>query len=149
MTMRRIALTTAVLGALFATPALAADHEIQMLNRGDAGPMVYEPAFLQIQPGDTVRFVSTDPLHNAETIPGMIPDGAEPFKGRLNEEVEVTFDQEGVYGVKCLPHYGMGMVALIQVGEGGDNVEEARNVRHPGRAGQRMDELFAEYEAVN
>ena len=31
----------------------------------------------------------------------------------------VTFTVPGVYGVKCKPHYGMGMVALVVVGESG------------------------------
>ena len=37
----------------------------------------------------------------------------EMFKGKLSEPVTVTVSVEGVYGVKCTPHYGMGMVALI------------------------------------
>ena len=46
-----------------------------------------------------------DPGHNAETIPGMLPEGADPFKGAINEEVVYTVEAEGVYGIKCLPHY--------------------------------------------
>ena len=38
--------------------------------------MVFEPSFVKIAPGDTVRFVSTDKGHNAETIKGMLPEGA-------------------------------------------------------------------------
>ncbi|TIL50363.1 MAG: pseudoazurin, partial [Mesorhizobium sp.] len=67
-------------------------------------------------PGDTIKFVPTDKSHNAESIKDMIPDGAEAFKGKPNEEVAVALTKEGVYGVKCAPHYGMGMVALIVVG---------------------------------
>lgn len=78
--------------------------------------MVFEPSFVKIAPGDTVRFVSTDKGHNAETIKGMLPEGAASFAGKSGEDVTVTFDKEGVYGVKCLPHYGMGMVAMIVVG---------------------------------
>ena len=82
-----------------------------MLNKGDKGAMVFQPNFIQAAPGDTIKFVPTDKSHNAETIKGMIPDGAKGFKGKTNEEFSVTLDQEGVYGVKCAPHYGMGMVA--------------------------------------
>jgi len=37
-----------------AGPVSAEMHQIQMLNRGEAGPMVFEPDFLRIEPGDTV-----------------------------------------------------------------------------------------------
>lgn len=129
-----------------ATPASAEEHQIRMLTRGSEGqPMVFEPTYLEIAPGDTVTFVATDPTHNAQSIPGMLPDGAEGFAGRVNQEISVTLTQEGVYGVKCLPHYGMGMVALIKVG--GDepaNLAEASAVRHPGRARLAFAELLAE-----
>ena len=41
---------------------------------------------------------------------------APTFAGKMGEDVAVKFDQAGIYGVKCTPHYGMGMVALIVVG---------------------------------
>ena len=47
----------------------------------------------------------------------------------------MTFDKPGVYGVKCLPHYGMGMVALVVVGTPA-NKDEAMAVTHPGKAKQ-------------
>src|SRR3546814_8035044 len=58
--------------AVFAGPAVAADHEVKMLNRGAAGMMVFEPAWLKVEPGDTVTFKSVNPSHNAETIAGKI-----------------------------------------------------------------------------
>jgi pseudoazurin len=129
--------------------ALAEDHEVHMLNRGEDGQtMVFEPAYLEIAPGDTVVFLPTDRAHNAETIAGMVPEGGETFRGRMNEEVRVTFTQDGVYGVKCLPHYGLGMIALIKVGDGFPvNLEEAASVRQPGRARQRMQALFDQLNA--
>jgi len=45
----------------------------------------------------------------------MHPADAKPFVGKNNENIAVAFDTPGAYGVKCLPHYGMGMVALIVV----------------------------------
>ena len=85
-----------------------------MLNRGEKGPMVFEPDFLEIAPGDRVRFVPTHKSHNAATIDGMVPEGVEGFKSRINEEFETGFEQPGFYGIKCSPHYGMGMVMLIK-----------------------------------
>jgi pseudoazurin len=96
--------------------------------------------------GDTIRFVPTDKGHNAESIKGMLPDGAEPFKGKFGKEVMITVEKEGVYGVKCSPHYSMGMVALIKVGEG-SNTEKAAAAKHPGKAGKNFAELFGQVVA--
>ena len=127
--------------AAMAAPAGAANHQVQMLSKG--GAMVYSPAVVKVAPGDTVTFVPTHPTHNAESITGMLPPGAKPFKGAMNKPVTVKFDQAGVYGYKCLPHYGMGMVALIVAGEPG-NVDEAKTAKHPGKAKKVFEELLAQ-----
>jgi pseudoazurin len=85
--------------------------------------------------------VATDKGHNAESIKGMLPADAMPFTGKNNEDVTVTFDKPGAYGVKCMPHYGMGMVALIVVGTPG-NLAEARAVPQVGKAKQAFSALF-------
>jgi len=107
--LKRVAVAAAVFAAI-AGSALAADHEIHMLNKGKDGAMVFEPAGIKIAAGDTVTFIPTDKGHNAETIKGMLPEGAVEFKGKMSEKVTVTFDVAGTYGVKCAPHVGMGMV---------------------------------------
>src|SRR5690606_13311871 len=86
--------------------------------------------------------VATDPTHNAESILGMLPEGAAAFKGKINEEISVTFEEEGLYGYKCAPHFGLGMIGLIEVGESAVNAAEAQNVTMPPRAQQRMALLF-------
>lgn len=130
-------LAAAALSAV-AFAAQAGTHEVKMLNKGTDGVMVFEPAFVAAQPGDTITFVPTDKSHNAETVAGMLPDGAEKFRSKPNEEFSVTLDKEGVYGIKCTPHYGMGMVMAIQVGAGA-NLDAAKAVKHPGKAGQRFE----------
>jgi len=106
------------LAALVSGAALAEDFEVQMLNKGSDGErMVFEPAFIQAAPGDTITFVASDKGHNAEVNKGMLPEGAEGFKGKINEEIEVTLEVEGVYGVICKPHFAMGMVMIIAVGD--------------------------------
>jgi pseudoazurin len=145
--MRRISIIAAALaGLLMAGTAEAADHQVKMLNKGEKGAMVFEPDFIQAAPGDTITFVPTDPSHNAETIPGMLPDGAAPFKGKPSQEVVMTVDKEGVYGVKCLPHYGMGMVALVVAGHP-VNLEQAKAVKQTGKAKKVFEALFAEVPA--
>jgi pseudoazurin len=131
----------------FTGVATAAEHVVEMLNKGEKGTMVFQPDFVAAAPGDTIKFVPTDKSHNAETMKGMIPEGAEAFKGKMNEEVVVTLDKEGVYGVKCAPHYGMGMVALIVVGEP-VNADEAGAVKQTGKAKKVFADLFAQVAAA-
>ncbi|WP_043159452.1 pseudoazurin [Bradyrhizobium sp. Ai1a-2] len=145
--MRQIAMLVGAAAALIlAGSASAAEVEIKLLNRGADGVMVFEPAFVKIAPGDTVKFLATDKGHNAESIKGMLPDGATPFVGKNSEDIAVKFDKEGVYGVKCLPHYGMGMVAMIVVGTPG-NVDQAKAVPQTGKAKQVFATLFDKLEA--
>lgn len=145
--MKRILVLAAAFAALVvAGGAQAADHEVQMLNRGEKGAMVFQPDFIQAAPGDTVTFLPTDKSHDAESIKGMIPEGAEPFKGKISEKITVTVNAEGVYGVRCIPHYGMGMVALIVVGKP-VNLEEAKVVKHPGKAKKVFADLFEQAAA--
>ena len=131
--------------ALGAAPALATEHQVQMLNKGADGPMAFEPSFLKIAPGDTIRFVATDKGHNVLSIEGMSPEGAAPFQGKMNEDVTVTFDKPGVYGFECKPHYGMGMVGLVVVGDP-VNLAEAKAVPQKGKAQKRFEQLFESAE---
>jgi pseudoazurin len=143
-----LAAATGLVATLALTaPAMATEHIVKMLNRGEAGIMVFEPAYLQVEPGDTVTFEPTDKGHNAETIPGMIPDGAEAFKSEFNQAISVTFETEGVYGYKCLPHYVLGMVGVVVVGDPSANVEAAKAVKLSGKASKVMAELLARAEA--
>ena len=106
--------------------------------------MVFEPAFVKAEPGDTIHFIPTDKSHNAEAIKGMIPDGAAEFKGKMNETIKVTFDVPGLYGVKCAPHVGMGMVAAILVGDApAANLEAFNAAKLPKKARERMDAAVA------
>jgi pseudoazurin len=139
--MRKV-MTLAVFAALMsASMAAAAEVEVKMLNKGVEGMMVFEPALVKIEPGDTVKFVATDKSHNAESIKGMLPEGAASFVGKMNEDVSVTFDKAGAYGVKCMPHYAMGMVALVVVGKP-DNLDAARALPQIGKAKQVFATLF-------
>ena len=119
--------------------AFAKSVEVQMLNKGaDGARMVFEPDFVQIQPGDTVKFIATDKSHNAELKKGMSPEGAKTFKGKINEEVEVTFDVKGLYGVICKPHFAMGMVMTIAVGDDVTAPDRFLSGRIPKRAKMRF-----------
>jgi pseudoazurin len=142
MTAPRLMLAAAVL-AFAAAPAWAANFDVKMLNKGEAGAMVFEPALTTIAVGDTVTFLPTDKGHNAETIKDMLPEGAEPFKGVMGKEVVVTFTVPGAYGIKCAPHYAMGMVGLVVVGDAPANLDAVKAVKNPKKAQERLDAEFA------
>jgi pseudoazurin len=129
----KIAAATAVLLMFAAMPAIAANFEVHMLNKGEAGAMVFEPALTKVAVGDTVTFIPTDKGHDAQSILDILPDGAEAFKGKMGQEVVVTFTAPGAYGVKCSPHFTMGMVALIVVGDAPANLEQAKTANDLAR----------------
>lgn len=135
-----IALVALATGAGIAS---AAEFEIKMLNKGEGGVMVFEPDFVQAAPGDIVHFVVVDKGHDVESIKGMLPEGVEPFKAKMNENFDLTVTSEGVYGVKCTPHYAMGMIALIVAGDPSSNLEAAKAAKNPKKAQERFDAAFA------
>ncbi|MEO1952905.1 pseudoazurin [Thioclava sp.] len=137
--MIRTLISALAMTALLSGAASAETHEVHMLNKGEKGMMVFEPALVKAAPGDTIRFIPTDKGHNAESIDGMIPDGADGFAGKVNKEVEVTLDTEGLYAVRCKPHYAMGMVMVIAVGD-----VEAPEGFLEGRVPKKAKERFEE-----
>jgi len=151
--MFRMQAVSIVAGALMAASlsapvAFAADHQIQMVNKGpDGKPMQFDPAFLKVEPGDTVTFVAKDKGHDSMSIAGMLPEGADGWKGKINEEITVTFEKPGLYAYKCEPHFGMGMVGLIEVGGDVSNLEALKSVKLPGAAKKKMAALLEEAEA--
>ena len=135
-------LIAASLAALLLTSAAQAENfEVTMLNKGADGAMVFEPAFVKAAVGDTVTFISTDKGHNAEGIEGMLPEGAEEFKSDMGKDYVLTLTAEGLYGVKCTPHYTMGMVALIQAGAP-VNQDAMKAVVQKGKAKSRFEPLL-------
>lgn len=134
---------------VLSTPAWAEDHQVQMLNKDAEGrAMQFDPAFLKIAPGDTVTFIATSKGHNSESVLTLTPEGAEPWKGKINEEITVTFDTEGSFVYKCQPHLGLGMVGLIQVGEAPVSLDQVEVDKLPPRAGDRLAELIAEADGA-
>lgn len=138
-------LLVALACAFAPAPAHAKTWQVKMLNRNATGPMPFEPDYLHIAPGDTVKFLAVHNGHNAASIPGMAPQGAKPFTGRINEEIEVRFDVPGLYGVRCMPHYTMGMVMLVRVGD-----DESSSVQQlqippdvPAAAQKRLHDIAA------
>jgi pseudoazurin len=126
--------------------AWAAEHSVEMLNKGPEGQRNwFEPGVLFIEPGDTVQFVATDKGHNSQSL--VVPEGGETWKGKLNQEVTATLTVEGLYAYKCLPHFGLGMVGLIAVGDPSVNIAEVESERYPSLAKKVMAELLEQVKA--
>ena len=90
-------------------------HIVKMLNNSEQGSMVFEPAFIKINKGDSITFEMTDAGHNAVTVAG--PAGSTPFDTKYKPSTTVQFDTNGLYLYKCTPHAMMAMAGLIQVSD--------------------------------
>ena len=113
-----------VLGlSVLSSITFAVGHEVKMLNSGSEGFMVFEPAVLMAEVGDTITFKATDMAHNSASIAGMIPEGANSWNGAMSQDVTVTVNKEGVYVYQCTPHSMMAMVGVIQVGGSLSNMD--------------------------
>ena len=119
-----------ILGFLTATSlsslTYSEEFEVQMLNTGTDGVMVFEPSVLQIQAGDSVTFKPSNPGHNSMSMPGMIPSGAKSWDSGMSQELTVTFTEEGTYVYQCTPHLMMAMVGVITVGNANANLDNVK-----------------------
>ena len=138
--MRKL-LTTVSFVLAMATPALAEDMTIEMLNKRDDGAkMVYSEDIARIDVGDTITWVPSSKGHNVEFIAG--PDGWKaPKKSKLNKEVAITFDTPGVYLYQCSPHKSMGMIAIVVVGDGDNDISKAKV---KGKSKKKLKALLGE-----
>lgn len=135
-------MTSAAVIVALAGAAMAETFDVQMLNKGETGRMVFEPASLRIAVGDTVKFIASDKGHNAESAAGMMPEGAAEFVGKINEEIEVTLTEPGFYGIKCKPHFAMGMVMVVAVGDETSAPDSFLEGRIPKKAKERFEEAL-------
>ena len=136
--MNKLAILTVAASLAMAGTVRAAEVEVKLLNKGtDGGTMAFEPAFVKIASGDTVKLLSTDKGHDPESIKGILP-GAKPLVSKGSEAIAVRFEQEGVYSVKCLPHHGICMVVMVGASA---NVVQAKAVSHVGKAKQAAGKM--------
>lgn len=121
------------------TPVFGEDLTIEMLNKRDDGAkMVYSADIARVEVGTSITWIPTSKGHNVEFIAG--PDGWDlPKKSKNGKEVTITFDTPGVYLYQCTPHKTMGMIALVVVGEGDNDVSGAK-VR--GKSKKKLKELL-------
>ena len=93
----------------------AKEWQVQMLNYGEAGSMVFEPSYIHAQVGDTITFMPTQSGLNAKSY--VVPNNEQSWTSPLNQSYTLTLEQEGVHLYYCPPHLMMGMIGVIQVGQ--------------------------------
>ena len=143
--MRVFSFTVTLLASVLVTGVVwAADIEVKMLNKGEEGKMIFEPSFIKAQKGDNIIFIPTDKGHMAASIKGLIPEGAKKFKSKINKKFTYTVDVEGLYGIRCTPHYANGMVALIQVGEAANAADFLKGKKVPKKSKERLEKYLAQ-----
>ena len=115
---------------------------IDMLNlREDGERMVYSQEVVNIEVGDTVKWLPKDGGHNVEFVAG--PDSFEiPPKSYINKEVSIKFDIPGIYLYVCSPHSIMGMIGLIVVGNDTSNKEKIASFDIGGKGSKKLKTLL-------
>ena len=142
--MRTLYFCATIFATIFGATSLMADGHsltIEMLNkREDGAKMVYSQDIARIEVGDTITWIPTSKGHNVQFIAG--PDGWKaPRKSKNNKEVVMTFDEAGVYLYQCTPHASMGMIAIVVVGDGVNDISKAK-VR--GKSKKKLKVLLSE-----
>ena len=129
-----------VLFVMITSYAFAEDMTIEMLNKRDDGAkMVYSEDIARVDVGDTITWVPTSKGHNVQFV--TVPEGVEKIKSKNNKEVSFTFEKEGVYLYVCTPHKGMGMIALVVVGDSLENLDSIKKSRMNGKSKRKLKEL--------
>ena len=130
--------------SLFATSVHAADLSIDMLNKDANGnKMVYSTEVAKVAVGDTVTWLPASKGHNVEFIAG--PEGFDkPKKSKMNKEYSFTFNIPGVYLYQCTPHKGMGMIAMVVVGEDTSNKDAIAKAKVLGKSKKKLKTLLDE-----
>ncbi len=123
----------------FATPdaaeipvGLEPDHEVDMLaappdpEAGRPPFLLFDPVGLRVTSGDIVQFNSVTPDHSVTAIhsaifgDGRVPDRVPPFSSPIlgvGGAWLYRFEEEGVYDIYCGPHFILGMVMRLVVGD--------------------------------
>jgi plastocyanin len=129
---KRICLSLAALflmvSSLFVSAAPAAAETYTVKMGGDNGMLVFQPANLTVQPGDTVKFVINKvPPHNVIFDDKNIPGNDKALAKSLSHQqlemspgqgIEVTIPKDapaGEYSYYCAPHRSAGMVGKLTV----------------------------------
>lgn len=134
-----------VFSLALAASVVASAAEIAVI----AGPRNFDPidpdlniSLVKAQPGDTISWKNMS-THNTKSI--EVPEGAQHWEGKLNEDFHVTLDKPGAYVYECVPHASMGMVGVVLVGDGKPaNLDAINASSNPlvKRMGKKLAKMF-------
>ena len=137
--MKYFSLTAAL---LMSTPAFSADMKIEMLNKDAEGNrQVYSEEVARIDVGDTITWVPTNKGHNIEMVAS--PNNMK-LRSKNNKEVQITFEEPGIYYYWCTPHKGMGMIGLVVVGDDTSNKDQIAKAKAIGKSKKKLKKLLDE-----
>ena len=122
--------------------SMAANVEIEMLNKQGKESMVYSQKITRINVGDSISWKATTKGHNVEFIKGGVPEGVKKFKSKFNKDADYTFNVPGIYAYWCTPHKTMGMIGFVVVGDDKSNLEAIKKVRFSGKSKKLAKELI-------
>jgi len=120
---------------------LGDEIEVRSLNRSSTGFFEFSPDFVRIKPGDTINFVATDKGHQVYSVPGMIPEGAQPFDAKMSQDIKATFTVPGIYVIACRPHLTMGMIGVVLVSDP-INIDKLDPSSLPNKARTKLETLL-------
>ena len=122
--------------------SMAANVEVEMLNKQGKESMVYSQKITRINVGDSISWKATTKGHNVEFIKGGVPEGVKKFKSKFNKDADYTFNIPGIYAYWCTPHKTMGMIGFVVVGNDKSNLEAIKKVRFSGKSKKLAKELI-------
>jgi len=126
--------------SLFSSQVIAANHQLEMLNKLGKERMVFSKKIISIELNDDVLWKSVDKGHNVQFI-GM-PDGAKKYKSKISKDASYKFEKPGIYLYQCTPHKAMGMIGIIVVGNDKSNLEAIKKVKVYGKSKKILKNLL-------
>ena len=126
--------------SLFSSHVIAANHQLEMLNKLGKERMVFSKKMISIELNDDVLWKSVDKGHNVQFI-GM-PDGAKKYKSKISKDASYKFEKPGIYLYQCTPHKAMGMIGIIVVGNDKSNLEAIKKVKVYGKSKKILKNLL-------
>ena len=126
--------------SLFSSQVIAANHQLEMLNKLGKERMVFSKKMISIELNDDVLWKSVDKGHNVQFI-GM-PDGAKKYKSKISKDASYKFEKPGIYLYQCTPHKAMGMIGIIVVGNDKSNLEAIKKVKVYGKSKKTLKNLL-------
>lgn len=138
--------TALIASVAFAQSANASDATVHIMNRDPKTNIsfLYSPGVVRVAPGDTVNWVSTNSMHNVSFVAGGVPVGVPQFTSGFQTQISYKFSKPGIYFYKCGPHYSLGMVGVVVVGNDRSNLAALSKLDLPIAAKQRLNSFMSE-----